>query len=160
VSHPSLGVPPLDLSAGQPRAGGRVHAAAPALAARALEIAIDRDPTLATRNDETGLRARLHDAQLLAERLALALAAGDPAPLREYAHWVAPTYRRKRVPLDDLITLCRALQTALPDVLAPGELPAAGVAIDETIAVFKWHRRLAGDARKKNAFLQFLYKGG
>ncbi len=45
-------------------------------------------------------------------------------------------------------------------MLAPGELGSSGMALDEAIAVYKWHRRIAGDARKKNAFLQFLYKGG
>ena len=55
-----------------------------------------------TRYDELGLRERLHDAALLADRLALSVAAGDPAPAREYADWTAPAYRRKRVPLDDL----------------------------------------------------------
>ena len=49
---------------------------------------------------------------------------------------------------------------ALPAVLAPEELPAAGRALDEAIAQYRWHRRLAGDARKRNAFLQFIYKGG
>ena len=44
-------------------------------------------------------------------------------------------------------------------MLPPLELPPAGLALDEAIAVFRWHRRLAGDARKKNAFLQWLYKG-
>jgi hypothetical protein len=32
-------------------------------------------------------------------------------------------------------------------------------AIDEAIKVFRWHRRLGGDARKRNALLSFLYKG-
>jgi hypothetical protein len=39
-------------------------------------------------------------------------------------------------------------------------MPAANAAIDGAIEVYHWSRRLAGDARKKNAFLQFLYKGG
>ena len=129
------------------------------LAARALAVAMDADRTLGERYDEDGLRARLHDAELLAERLALALDLEDPTPMREYADWVSPTYRRKKVPLGDLMALCEGLRTALPDVLAPGQLPTAGLALDEAIAMFKWHRRLAGDARKKNAFLQFLYKG-
>ena len=30
----------------------------------------------------------------------------------------------------------------------------------ELIAVYRWHRRLAGDGRKRNALLQLLYKGG
>ena len=45
-------------------------------------------------------------------------------------------------------------------MLTPDELEAAGEALDAAIEVYRWHRRLAGDARKKNAFLQFLYKGG
>ena len=45
-------------------------------------------------------------------------------------------------------------------MLAPGELAAAPEALDEAIARYRWHRRIAGDARKKNALLQLLYKGG
>jgi hypothetical protein len=160
VSHPSLGLPPPDDTAGRPDAARRVLANRAPLAARALAIALDADRTLRERNDEAGLRARLHDAELLAERLSVALATGDPAPMREYAEWTGPVYRRKKVPLGDLMSLCEGLRQALPDVLAPGDLPEAGVALDEAIAVYKWNRRIAGDARKKNAFLQFIYKGG
>ena len=56
--------------------------------------------------------------------------------------------------------LCEGLRTALPSVLAPGEVAPAGAALDEAIKVYRWHRRLAGDARKRNALLQLLYKGG
>ena len=160
MSHPSLGLPPPDLTAGQPDAARRIREAAPQLAAHALAIALENDPTLRERNDEMGLRARLHDAELLVERLGLAVAAGDPTPLREYADWTSPVYRRKKVPLGDLMALCEGIRAALPNVLAPGELGSSGTALDEAIAVYKWHRRLAGDARKKNAFLQFIYKGG
>jgi hypothetical protein len=148
------------MTAGSPAAARRIQDGAETLAARALAAAIDRDPTLRDRNDETGLRQRLRDAELLAERVALAVAAADPTPAREYADWTAPVYRRKKVPLDDLINLCEGLRVALPAVLAPDELTSANVAIDEAIAKYRWHRRLAGDARKKNAFLQFIYKGG
>jgi len=160
VSHPSLGLPPPDVTAGSPVAARRIKDAAATLAARALADALDRDPTLRERNDEAGLRQRLWDATLLAERIALAVAAGDPTPAREYADWTSPVYRRKHVPLDDLINLCEGLRAALPAVLQPDELPLAGEAIDGAIAQYRWHRRLAGDARKKNAFLQFIYKGG
>jgi hypothetical protein len=129
------------------------------LAARALESAVERDPTLMTRYDELGLRERLHDAALLADRIALSVAAGDPAPAREYADWTAPAYRRKRVPLDDVINLLEGLRSALPSVV-DGQADADGnAAIDAAIAVYRWNRRLAGDARKRNAFLQLLYKG-
>ena len=129
------------------------------LAARALEAAVERDPTMMTRYDELGLRERLHDAALLADRLALSVAAGDSAPAREYADWTAPAYRRKRVPLDDLINLLEGLRSALPSVV-DGKADADGnAAIDAAIEVYRWNRRLAGDARKRNAFLQLLYKG-
>jgi hypothetical protein len=52
VSHPSLGLPPIDRTAGLPPTAARVHAARERLAARALEIAIDRDPTLRERHHE------------------------------------------------------------------------------------------------------------
>ena len=38
-------------------------------------------------------------------------------------------------------------------------LDDANTAIDDAIAVHRWQRRLAGDARKRNAFLHFIYKG-
>lgn len=160
MSHPSLGLPPADQRIVHPDAARRVREGASHLAARALEVAIERDGSLRERHDEAGLRARLHDAELLAARLAIAIGIDEPTPMREYAEMIAPVYRRKGVPLDDLIGLCEGLRAALPTGLGSAEVAAAGLALDEAIAVFRWHRRLAGDARKKNAFLQFLYKGG
>ena len=160
MSHPSLGRPPRDLAAGSPAAARHVQDAVETLAARALESAIERDATLRTRNDEIGLRQRLLDAELLAERVALSVAAGDPAPAREYADWTAPVYRRKRVPLDDLINLSEGLRAALPSVIDGQALADGETAVDAAIEQYRWHRRLAGDARKRNAFLQFIYKGG
>lgn len=113
-----------------------------------------------TRYDELGLRQRLNDAELLADRIALSVAAGDATPAREYADWTSPVYRRKRVPLDDLINLCEGLRAALPAVVDGQALALAEGAIDEAVAQYRWHRRLAGDGRKRNAFLQFIYKGG
>lgn len=160
MSHPSLGLPPLDLTAGYPAAAARIRDSRARLAARALAAAIDADPTIGTRYDEVGQRHLLRDAELLAERVALAVAADDPSPARDYADWTSAVYRRRKVPMDDLVALCEGLRAALPSVLAPGELPAASVALDAAIEVYRWHRRLAGDARRKNAFLQLLYKGG
>ena len=160
MSHPSLGRPPRESNADAGGAARRIDDAAPTLAARALETAIDRDPTLRERYDEVGLRQRLWDAQLLAERVAAAIAGGGAVLLREYADWTAPVYRRKKVPLDDLINLCDGLRAALPIVLAPHEMHDAEAALDAAIAQYRWHRRLAGDARKRNPFLQFIYKGG
>jgi hypothetical protein len=121
---------------------------------------MDADPTIRDRYDETGQRQLLRDAALLTERVAICVTAANPLPAREYAEWTAPVYRRRRVPMDDLVGLCEGLRAALPSILAPAELASASAALDQAIEVYRWHRRLAGDARKKNAFLQFLYKGG
>ena len=58
------------------------------------------------RYDEAGLRQRLRDAELMIERVALAVASGDTQFTESYADMVAPLYRRRFVPLDDQIALC------------------------------------------------------
>lgn len=160
MSHPSLGLPPPDMTAGRPEAAERLRTASDRLAGRSLEVALANTPGMRERYDEAGLRQRQRDAALMIERVALALASGDTHFTRSYADMVSPLYRRRFVPLDDQIALCEGIRASLPGVLRPDELESAGAALDEAIAVFRWHRRLAGDARKKNAFLQFLYKGG
>jgi len=160
VSHPSLGLPPPDPTAGFPEAAARIRANQPRLAARALRAAMDSDPSIEARYDDAGLRQLLRDASLLAERVALCVATDQPDLAREYGEWTAPLYRRRQVPMDDLVALCDGLRGAFPTVLAPGETGAAGAVLDRLIAVYRSHRRLAGDGRKRNALLQLLYKGG
>jgi hypothetical protein len=159
VSHPSLGIPPRDLNAGFPAAATRLRASRERIAARTLAIAIERDPTVRERYDEIGLRQLLRDARGLVDRLALAVAANDPGLAAEWADWVAPVYRRRRVPMDDLITLSEALRQEMLTALSPAERVPADAALDAAIRVFRWYRRLAGDARKRNPILSFLYKG-
>jgi hypothetical protein len=159
VSHPSLGLPPHDRTAGFPDAAARIRTDRERLATLALRVAMDADPTLEVRYDETGLRHLLRDTELLAERVALSVETGEPGLAREYAEWTAPVYRRNGTPMDALIALCHGLRAALPSILASTELSAAAEALDAAIGAYSWHRRIAGDARRKNAFLQFLYKG-
>ncbi len=159
MTHPSLGAPPRDRTSGLPDAAARMRDSLDPLAARAVRVATDADPTIADRYDETGLRQLLRDAELLIERVALSVESGDVGPAHDYAEWTAPVYRRRGVPMDDLIRLCEGIRAALPTVLAPGEQQSSSAALDSAIAVFRWHRRLAGDARKRNALLQWLYKG-
>jgi hypothetical protein len=159
VSHPSLGLPPPDLTAGFPAAAARLDATRARLAARALEVAFDNDPTLRDRYNELGLRKLLRDAGTLLDRIAVAVASGDPAPLRSFADWVAPIYRRRSVPMDDLINLAEGLRAAATTVLTGSELAPMHAAVDTAIDQFRWHRRIAGDARKKNRILQAIYKG-
>ena len=152
-------MPPLDRTAGYPDAAARIRTDLARLAARALRVAMDADPTVETRYDEAGLRHLLLDAELLAERVALCVEAGDPRPAHDYAEWTAPVYRRRRVPMDDLVALCDGLRAAFPSVLAPAELGSAAEALDAAIKAYRWHRRIAGDARRRNPILAFLYKG-
>ena len=122
---------------------------------------MDRDPTIATRNDEAGLRQLLRDAELLAERVAPDVETGDPSPTREYAEWTAPLYRRRFVPMDDVIGLCEGLRVGAAERPRPGRAARSRTRRStRRSSVYRWHRRIAGDARKKNALLQFLYKGG
>ena len=159
MSHPSLGRPPSDASAGFPEAAATIRRSAGRLAARALEIAIADDPTLRRRYDEAGLRRLLHDAEVMIDRIALSLATVEPELTRTWADAVAPIYRRRSVPMDDLVALAEGARRAMAAALAPGELGVVDASVDAAIATFRWHRRLAGDARKRNRLLALLYKG-
>ena len=159
MSHPSLGLPPLDRTAGYPAAAARVRGDGDRLAARALRVAIDADPTIGERYDEAGQRLLLRDTSLLLERVALCLETGIADLARDYAEWTAPVYRRRGTPMDDLIALCEGLRAAFRSVLTPGEMVPASEALDAAVKAYRWHRRIAGDARKRNALLQLLYKG-
>jgi hypothetical protein len=136
-----------------------LRAARARLGARILEIAVDRDPTFRDRYRELDLRKLLRDTEPMIDRLAYALDYGDPNGLAAWADWVVPLYRRRRVPMDDLIAMCEGLRLASTSVLSPVERPAADAAIDEAISVLRWHRRIAGDARKRNRILAAIYKG-
>jgi len=160
VSHYALGLPDPDMRAGFPAAAERVRAARARLGARTLEVALQRDPTLRERAGETGLRQLLRDTEIFVERVARALASGDSGQAREWADWVAPVYRRRKVPMDDLVTLSEGLRDAIAAILTPEEQVAADAALDEAIATFRRYRRIAGDARKRSRIMTALYKGG
>ena len=149
-----------DMTAGFPAAADRIRASRARLAVRALEAAVDRDPTLRERHGEAGLRHLLRDTDGYLERVARAVASGSPAQVREWAEWVAPVFRRRQVPMDDLIVLSEGVRVALGAVLSGEERVPADAALDEGIAVFRWHRGLSGDARKRNRLLWAIYKGG
>jgi len=126
---------------------------------RALEVALDHDPSMRARLGDEGLARLLRDTEIYVERLARAVAADDAYFTREFALWVAPVYRRRRVPMDDLVALSNGLRQAAASSLTPAARPAADRALDEAIVVFRRHRRLAGDARRRSRILQAIYKG-
>jgi len=159
VSHPSLGLPPRDERAGFPDAAARLRRDRARIGRRALEIAVDRDPGFRERHDELALRKLLRDTEIFIDRLALSIASNDPSPMSEFADQVVPVYRRRQVSMDDLIKLNEGLRSAAAAHLSDDEVISLDAAIDAANKTFKWHRRLAGDARKRNRLLQAIYKG-
>lgn len=147
------------MTAGFPEAASRLTQARDRIAARALEVALAADPTLPERYDAVGLRLLLRDAAGAVDELAKSLASNDPSFVSEWADQVAPIYRRRRVPMDDLVALAEGLRLATKSVVAPGEREPVDAALDQGIVVLRKYRRLAGDARKRNRILQFIYKG-
>jgi hypothetical protein len=159
VSHPSLGLPPLDLSAGDPTAAGALRSGGARLRSRAFQAALDLDPTLKDRHDELTRRALLADIEAFMDRLVTAVASGDPHAMATFADLVAVRYRKRKIPMDDLVTLCEGIRRAAAAAVDAAAVPAIDAALDDAIAVFRWHRRLAGDARKRHPLLAFIYKG-
>ena len=159
VSHPTLGLPPRSLQAGYPDAAARLRTERARLAARALEVAVAEDATFRTRYDEHGLRNLLRDAEVLVDRLALCVAGDDVHWLKEFADQSATVLRRREVPMDDIVRICEGLRAGARSVLTEDEMATADLALDEAVKVYRWYRRLSGDARKKNPIIDAIYKG-
>ena len=159
MSHPTLGLPPRDLRAGDPASAAALQAGGARLRSRAMAAALELDPTLAERHDDLVRRALLSDLEAFLDRLVTSVASGDPHAMATFADLVAVRYRKRKIPMDDLVTLCNGLRRAAAAVVEPGAMAPIDAGLDEAIAVFLWHRRLAGDARKRNPFLAFIYKG-
>jgi hypothetical protein len=152
-------MPPRDLHAGDRVSGAAIASAGPRLSARAMAAALDIDPTMKDRHGEMVLQALQSDLEAFVDRLVIAVSSGDPSAMGNFADLVAIRYRKRKVSMDDVITLCEGLRRAASSVVDPGAQPAIDDAIDQAIAVFKWNRRLAGDARKRNPLLAFIYRG-
>jgi len=159
VSHPSLGLPPPDMSAGDRAAAAALRSGGPRLRARAFQAALDLDPTLRDRHGELVRGALLADLDAFVDRLVTSISTGDPRAMATFADLVAVRYRKRKVPMNDVITLCEGLRRASAALLELDALPALDASIDAAIEVFRWHGRLAGDARKRHPLLGFIYKG-
>jgi hypothetical protein len=129
------------------------------LAGRALEIACAADPSLLERHGQDGLRLLLRDTQGFVDRLGASLASGDPGITRAWADQVAVLYRRRQVPMDDLIAIAQGLREASETVVPATERQPLDDALDQAVVVFRSYRGIAGDARKRNRLLRLLYKG-
>jgi hypothetical protein len=159
VSHPSLGRPPLNEDAGHPPAAAAIRSERERLASRAIEALAAEDPTLAERHDEVALRRLLRDAGTMLEQLATAVGTGETAPFVAWSESTVPMFRRRGVPMDDLIHLVGQLDRVVAAAVVPDAAHAASAALEAAAAAFKAHRRLAGDAHKRNPIAAFIYKG-
>jgi hypothetical protein len=147
------------MRAGWPADADRLRRAAAEARLRTLEIALARDPGLRDRLGDLGLRTLYADLAALLEAVARVVASNDPSILRQWAEWVVPVYRRRRIAMDDLVAVCEAVRSAVAAVLEPEAREAAGRGLDAAIRVFRAHRRLGGDARRRNRLLAAIYKG-
>ena len=159
VSHPSLGLPPIDRSAGSPASAEALRTARARIGERAIAYAIEVDPSFADRYPAAAMAELRLDVDAMVGRLADAVAADHPRGLAQWAEMVVPRFRKKRVSMDDLCLLFEGLRRAAPAAVLPEAMPIVDASIDAANAVFTWHRRLAGDARKRHPLLDFIYKG-
>jgi hypothetical protein len=159
VSHPTLGQPPRSLQAGFPAAAERLREQRSSLAARALEIAVDADPSLRRRYDDTRLRALLADAAVLVDRLALCVASDDSYFLTQFADNSATVFRHRKVAVMDVIHLLEGVRDASRGVLNEAEMESADRSVDAAVKVYRRFHDIRGDAREWNPVTSKLYKG-
>ncbi len=147
------------MRAGWPTDADRLRGAAAEVRLRTLEIALARRPELRDRLGELGLRTIYADLEVVIELVARVVASDDSSILRQWAEWVVPVYRRRRIAMDDLVLLCESVRAAAAGLLEVEARLAADRGLDEAIRVFRSHRRLGGDARPRNRLLAAIYKG-
>ncbi len=159
MSHPLHGARPLSRTAGFPAAATPLVADWERIAGVALTVAVERNPELRERLGDLGLRALLRDGEVVLQKLAESLEVGRSTPLRTFTEHATPTWRRRRISMDDVTDLYEGLRVAVAAVVAPDAAALADATLIEGIKVLKWHRRLGGDTRKRNAILKAIYKG-
>jgi hypothetical protein len=158
MAHPSLGLPPPDTSAGLASAAARLRANKGRVGRLALEHTIRLSPDFEDRYDEKALRLFLRDYETHVEQLAQALETNDPSFVTNYAEWLVPIYRRRRVPMRDAMAMLAGLREAAATVLTPAENETAAPLFERWVDRLKHHGRLPGD-HKGNALIRFFWKG-
>jgi hypothetical protein len=158
MSHPVLGLPPADPTAGRPEAAATLRRQRSTIAALALKAALEADPTLGTRHDELMIRTLLRDYDRHVEQFALALETGESRYVSEWAEWILPIYRRRHIPAKDQRTLLGALRPAAAAVLPPEAAAAFGELLDAWFKRLHLYQRLPGD-HKGNPVARFIFKG-
>ncbi len=158
MAHPTLGLPPHDVSAGQPAAAARLRANRARIARLALQATVRDAEGFSERYDETALRLFLRDFERHVEQLARALETGEDFYVVSYGEWLVPIYRRRRVPMADFMAMLAGLQVASATAMTPDENKIGDELFERWNGTLKWHQRLPGD-HKGNSLIRFFWKG-
>lgn len=158
MPHPLLGLPPSDTHAGLPDAAARLRSQKARLGQIALEATLRLDPTVRTRYDELMLRTVLRDYERHIEQLARALETGEDRFVVVYGESLVPTYRRRGMRMNDVVTIVSGLREAAQSALGADETPVMQAYIAAWIARLRRHARLPGD-HKGNSAVRLIWKG-
>jgi len=158
MPHPLLGLPPSDVHAGLPDAAARLRSQKTRLGQIALEATLRLDPTFSTKYDELLLRKILRDYDRHIEQLARALETGEDRFVVIYGESIVPTYRRRGIRMNDVITIINGLREAAQTALDANETEIMRAYIAAWIARLRRHARLPGD-HKGNSLVRLIWKG-
>jgi hypothetical protein len=158
MSHPSLGLPPADATAGHAEVAARLRQMRTTLARRALEQTLRLDPSFSDRNDEVALRLLLRDFEQHVVQLARALETGQDWYVVQYGEWLVPIYRRRHVSMRDFRQMLAGLREAARPALPREEAQQLDTLIERWQLRLRRHARLPGD-HKGNPIVRFLWKG-
>lgn len=124
----------------------------------ALQNTLRISPGFEEHYDETALRLFLRDYERHVEQLARALETDNPSFVTNYAEWLVPVYRRRRVPMRDVMALIDGLRQAAATIFSPEENERAAQLFELWAQRLKHHGRLPGD-HKGNSVVRFFWKG-
>ena len=158
MPHPTLGLPPHDVTAGLPDAAARLRSGRKRIAQLALATTIRDTPGFNERYDEDQLRLFMRDLERHIEQLARALETGHDGYVINYGEWLVPVYRRREVPMADFMALLAGLKSAAATVMSPTDQQASAELFERWVERLKHHQRLAGD-HKGNSIIRFFWKG-
>ena len=158
MPHPSLGLPPADVTAGHPEAAARVRENISRLARLGMQETVHNADGFADRYDDVMLRLLMRDSERHLEQLAKSIESGRDYYVTSYAEWLVPIYRRREVPMRDVMAILAGLQVAAATVLTPSEREVAEGYFVRWKDTLKHHQRLPGD-HKGSKLLRFFWKG-
>jgi hypothetical protein len=147
------------MTAGFPAAADTLRRDRAAISEAALSAVQARDPEFAARIGEAGLRELLTDGEVLVARLADSVASDVPGLMAEYAEWIDPIFRRRRVSLWDLAAFCAGIRDVASSRVEPDAAASVARAVGAAVEVLRKNGRLGGDGHKRDALLQWLYRG-